>query len=109
MKLFKYSLFCLSAAVVSLICAAAEPDRIGDFALLDHQGKSHQLSWYGDHKAIVIFTQGNDSPVVQNSVRRLKKIRDEFESQSVAFFMLNTVTQDDRLSIAKDAQEFGYD
>ena len=108
MKLFKFSLFCLSA-LVALSSSAGGPARIGDFTLLDHQGKSHQLSWYGDRKAIVLFIHGNDSAVVQNSVPALRKIRDEFQAQDVVFFMLNPQLQDSRTSIAKEAEQLGYD
>ncbi len=109
MKRFKFSLFWLSllGVTVGSIGAAAAP--VGDFTLLDHRGKSHQLSWYGDQKAVVIFIQGNGSPAVRSSVPGLNKIRDEFESQGVAFFMLNPQLQDNRTSIAEEAQSFGYD
>ena len=64
MKLLNYSLLltllCL-ASIVSGPARAAEQGPIGDFTLLDHQGKSHQLSWYGDHKAFVIFAHANGS------------------------------------------------
>ena len=106
MKLVKFSLFCISASLFSSICSA-EP--VDDFTLLDHEGKSHQLSWYGDQQAIVIFVQGNDSPMVRNSVPRLKKIRDEFGSKDVTFFMLNPEMQDNRTSIAEEAEQLGYD
>ena len=108
MKLLKFSLFCISASV-ALISSAGGLPRIGDFTLLDHQGKSHQLSWYGDQKAIVLFIQGNDSAVVQNSVPALREIREGFQDQGVAFFMLNPQLQDNRTSIAQEAEKFGYD
>ncbi len=108
MKLFRFA-FCLAATVTSLLCSAAELAKVGDFALLDHQGKSHQLSWYGDQNAIVIFIQGNGCPNVRNAVPTLKQLRNEFQSQGVAFFMLNPQMGDDRESIAKEAEEFGYD
>jgi len=82
---------------------------IGDFALLDHRGKFHQLSWYGDNKAIVIFVQGNGCPIVRNGAPTLKAIRDEYESRGVAFFMLNPQPQDNRETIAREAEEFDYD
>jgi len=115
MKLSKFVLS-VCAAVASLACLAgplseivAEPVRVGDFALLDHQGKFHQLGYYGDQQAVVILVQGNGSSVVQRSVPRLQQIRDEFEAQGVAFFMLNPLMQDSRATIAKEAAEFGYD
>lgn len=109
MKLVKFALFCVAATLTSLLCSAAELTKVGDFALLDQQGKFHQLSWYGDQKAIVIFIQGNNCPFVRNGVAILKEIRDEFEHQGVTFFMLNPQMQDNRASIAQEAEEFGYD
>ncbi|MFP6654793.1 MAG: redoxin domain-containing protein, partial [Myxococcota bacterium] len=110
MKSLKLVLLCLAIALFGLPGSAAElATRVADFTLLDHQGKSHQLSWYGDHKAIVIFIQGNGCPIVRNGVPTLRAIRDEFASQGVAFFMLNPQMQDNRTSIAKEAEEFGYD
>tara|TARA_R110002072_G_scaffold170381_2_gene323884 strand:- start:879 stop:2672 length:1794 start_codon:yes stop_codon:yes gene_type:complete len=109
MRLFNYFFLFLACTLAGATSMAAETPKIGDFSLLDHQGKFHQLSWYGDQKAIVIFVQGNGCPIVRNGAPTLKAIRDEYESQGVAFFMLNPQTQDNRHSIAKEAEEFGYD
>jgi peroxiredoxin len=89
--------------------AGATPSKIGDFSLLDHTGKFHQLSWYSDQKAVVIFIQGNGCPIVRNGTPTFKAIRDEFADQEVMFFMLNPQPQDNRDSIAKEAAEFKYD
>ena len=88
---------------------AEAPRKVGDFKLLDHRGKSHQLSWYGDQKAVVIFVQGNGCPIVRNGAVTLKKLRDAYTDRGVVFFMLNPQMQDDRASIAEEAEEFGYD
>jgi len=88
---------------------AAQLAKIGDFALLDHQGKFHQLSWYNDQKAVVIFIQGNGCPITRNGALTLETIRDDFAGQGVNFFMLNPQPQDDRDSIADEAAEFNYD
>ncbi|MEH6571019.1 MAG: redoxin domain-containing protein [Halioglobus sp.] len=109
MNLLKSAILWLALSLVSTQLAATATQRIGDFSLLDHQGKHHQLSWYGDHKAIVIFIQGNGCPIVRNGAPTLAAIRDEYADQGVAFFMLNPQMQDDRDSIAREAQEFGYD
>ena len=46
-------------SVLAILCAvgahsasAATPQRVGDFALLDHKGYFHQLSYYDDQKAV---------------------------------------------------------
>ncbi len=111
MKMFKFAVFCVALSTglfTSLLCTAAGSTWVGDFALLDHQGKHHQLSWYGDQKAIVIVIQGNGDAAVRAAAPALNRLQEEFESQAVAFFMLNPRPQDSRESIAKEAAEFGY-
>ena len=109
MRSFKFAVLLLAGCLASVLCSAAQLKTIGDFSLLDHKGKFHQLSWYGDQKAIVIFIQGNGCPIVRNGAPALKAIRDEFAGQGVTFFMLNPQIQDTRQSIAKEAEEFAYD
>ena len=36
--------------------AAETAPRIGDFSLLDAEGYFHQMSWYDDHKALVLLS-----------------------------------------------------
>ena len=91
------------------IAGAASSTRVGDFALLDHEGRHHKLSWYGDHSAVVVFIQGNGCPIVRNSAPELKAIRDEYTKQGVMFFMLNPQIQDTRASVVAEASDFGYD
>ncbi|MBS01788.1 MAG: hypothetical protein CMQ24_03670 [Gammaproteobacteria bacterium] len=40
--------------------AASAGERIGDFALIDHRGQHHQLSYYSDQKAVVLAAHGID-------------------------------------------------
>ncbi len=108
MRLFRLTGLLLAAALLAGT-AHAETARISDFALLDHEGKFHQLSWYGDQKAVVVFVQGNGCPIGRNSLPTLKALRDEFAGQDVTFFGLNPQPQDNRESIAKEATEFGID
>lgn len=97
------------ACLLILQPLVAQAARISDFSLLDHRGKHHQLSWYGDQKAVVLFVQGNGCPIVRNGAPTLREIRREYESKGVVFFMLNPQPQDNRDSIAAEAAEFGYD
>jgi peroxiredoxin len=109
MKFSRITILCVIAAICASAGSAAEPTKVGDFALIDQHGKFHQLSWYGDQKAVVLFVQGNGCPIVRNGVHALKALRDEFESRGVVFFMLNPQIQDNRASIIKEASDFGYD
>lgn len=105
------SLYALALLVATLAptTANASSARVGDFTLLDHKGASHQLSWYSDQKAVVLFVQGNGCPIVRNGSHTLGALRDQFTDQGVTFLMLNPQPQDNRDSIAKEASEFGYD
>jgi peroxiredoxin len=113
MKTYSKALLLLTSVFTMLLLSvpghAAVGQRIGDFSLLDHQGKHHQLSWYSDQKAVVIFIQGNGCPIVRNGAPTLRAIRDDYNAAHVAFFMLNPQPQDNRHSIAQEATEYGYD
>ena len=100
-----------------LVCVIAVPhvwaiqvnDRVENFRLLDHQGESHELYYHSDAEAIVVMVQGNGCPIVRNAMPRFKELRDEYEKKGVVFFLLNSNLQDNRQTIAAEAQEFGYD
>jgi len=87
---------------------AAHAGQAGDFALLDAQGKFHQLSWYGDHKALVIVGHGNGDAALKAATPALATLQTKYKSdnaaESVAFFMLNARLADNRLSIAQDSK-----
>lgn len=83
------------------------PQPIDDFTLLDHHGKSHQLSYYDDAQAIVFMVHGNGCPIVRNSLSDFQSLQDIFEEKNIRFFMLNSNLQDTRDLIAKEANEWG--
>ncbi len=105
--------------IVSLLVAAVMAtsawglevnDRVENFRLLDHTGNSHELyPHYDNLDAIVFLVQGNGCPIVRNAAPRFAELRDEFADKNVKFFMLNTNLQDNRASISKEVEKFGYD
>jgi len=80
---------------------------IENFALLDHEGKHHELYYYSDMKAIVLISQGNGSPILRQSIPYIEELKREYESKGVKFFMINANPQDDRSAIMKEATEYG--
>ena len=85
---------------------------VQDFALLDHKGAFRHLYYYAKDpatKAIVLFVQGNDCPLVRKRIPHLKRLRDDYASKGVLFWMINANTQDGRDDVAKEAAEFGID
>jgi len=92
-----------------LLGAAPGPQRADDFTLLDHEGRSHRLSYYGDRKAVVLFVQGNGCPIARNAIPALAAVRKEFPARDVAIFGLNANLHDDRESVARETREYGID
>jgi len=78
---------------------------IPNFSLLDYRGKHHELR-RTDGKVAVLFFTGNGCPAARQSVQKLRSIRSKFGSQGVVFWMINSNPQDDRKSIAEEAEEF---
>ena len=83
--------------------------RNNDYALYDQNGDFHRLSYYNDHKAIVLFVQGNGCPIVRNALTDFHEIVSTYSEKGFVFFMLNSNLQDDREKIKKEALEFGFE
>jgi peroxiredoxin len=110
MKLPIYVLALLSLLLDSLPALALTPgDRVDNFQLLDQNGESHELYYLSDMAAVVVMVHGNGCPIVRNALPTLKEIRIKYESQGVAFLLLNANLQDNRESIHAEAAEFLVD
>lgn len=107
----------LAALAIPLALIAGSDDSeelrpIENFALLDHEGKFHELDYYSQMpgvRGVLIFIQGNGCPLVQKRIPELRRLRDEFQSRGVLFAMLNANLQDERSEIADEAKEFEID
>lgn len=89
--------------------AAAAPQHVDNFTLLDHNGKSHKLYYLSDRKAVVVMVQGNGCPITRSAWSALKEVRAQYAARGIEFLMLNSNLQDDRASVQAEAREFGYD
>lgn len=83
--------------------------RVDNFALIDQNGDFHNLYYYSDAPAIVLFIQGNACPIVRNALTDLKAVRDQFKEEGVVFFMLNSNLQDNREKIQEEAKAYDID
>ncbi|MGH1471803.1 MAG: redoxin domain-containing protein [Cellvibrionaceae bacterium] len=104
----------ISILFALLVCAlpsfAVQPgDKVDNFKLLDHEGRINELYYLSDAKAVVVMIHGNGCPIARNAVHGYKALRDKYKAQGVEFLMLNANLQDNRASIAKEAEEFGID
>lgn len=103
---FRYSLLLL---VLSFLPGLAG-DRIGNFALIDHEGKSHEADYYlklPEVKGLVIFIQGNGCPLVRKRVPELNRLSGIYQRRGVLFCMLNANRHDEREEIRREAEAFG--
>ena len=80
----------------SLVSAALANERIGDFALLDDQGKFHQLSYYGDYRAVAVLISGLSSEVDQEQLSAFAAAA-KAHSDNVVFWVLNPNPSTDRV------------
>jgi hypothetical protein len=103
-----WSLFAL-AAFTQPALALSPGQRVDNFRLLDHTGKSHELYYLSDMKAVVLMAQGNDCDAVRKSIPALKALRDQYRTQGVEFLLINSNLNQGRDSIAQEASQAGLD
>jgi peroxiredoxin/mono/diheme cytochrome c family protein len=89
--------------------ALAPGEVVDNFRLLDQNGKSHELYYSSDMKAIVLMVHGNGCPIVRQALPALREIREQYQAQGVEFMLLNSNLQDKRDAVAAEAKEFNVD
>jgi hypothetical protein len=101
------ALFTVAAAIS--FNAHAAPDRVGDFTLIDNNGKAHTLSKYAFNKAVVIIAQQSGCTNNQENIARYKQLRSNWDHRGVSFLMLNSSVKDDRDGIRAEEAVWFYD
>ncbi len=98
--------FVLTGAMSSVGHAA--PERVGDFALLDHNGDFHQISRYRHKDAVVVFSQANNCASSEAAIAQFRELRSQWQDKDVAFLMMNSAGEDLQ-SIRQAAESQGLD
>tara|TARA_R110002167_G_scaffold144413_3_gene334615 strand:+ start:25096 stop:26853 length:1758 start_codon:yes stop_codon:yes gene_type:complete len=85
-------------ALAALVCAALTTplhaaERVGDFSLLDQNGKFHHIAWYDDHKAIAFLVQVNGSAATRSAAAEYERLQAQFDAQGIEFMMINPLGQ----------------
>lgn len=98
--------------VVSLLlginsASAASSRDVGDFALLDHEGRFHQLSRYEDSAAVVIYVYGNKCSVSAEALPKLKLLQEKYSDRNIEFLMLDPFQEDSRQSVMLSLADSG--
>ena len=100
MKAFNIVLFWFLLLLSSAL-SADFGQNVKDFALLDHTGKFHQLSYYGDQRGVILYSHGVEYCGANSDIDRFEKIQSEYRDEHFTFFMINALSQDSRDSIAE--------
>ena len=103
----KFITLCMLSIVglFSSLAGYAKSTRAADFALLDQQGTYHQLSYYGDQEAVVLYIHGTQGGLVKQDLPALQRVQQQFAEDDVVFFMLNPALSDSRQSVAAHAEK----
>ncbi len=83
-------------------------ERVGDFALIDHNGAFHHMAWYDDQEAIVLLPQANGATDAE-ALAALRELRSRYEFQGVAFMLINPGLDTAREAVRAEAEQTGID
>ncbi|OFE11237.1 hypothetical protein PHACT_15485 [Pseudohongiella acticola] len=101
------ALTALSLAVGAGTSQAAD-ERVGDFALLDHEGYFHHMAWYDNNKAVVFLVQGNGAAETRDALSAYSELQARYADQGLKFMMINPLGED-RAAVAADVAAMGVD
>jgi peroxiredoxin len=105
----KFSMLAMISVTAAFSFNAQAADRVGDFTLIDNNGKAHQLSKYAYNKALVIVSQATGCAANQENIARYKQLRTNWDHQGVSFVMLNSDVRDERAGIRAEEAVWRYD
>jgi hypothetical protein len=88
----------LTLLLAGAASAAVPNEHVDNFALLDQQGRFHELYYLSDMKAVVLMAHDNECATVPASVTALEQVKAQYASRGVEFLMLNV--DDTRESVA---------
>jgi len=98
----------LSAIALAIAAGSsyAADERVGDFALLDHEGYFHHMAWYDNNKAVAFLVQGNGAAETRAALAQFEQLKARYESQGIVFFLLNPMGED-RSAVAAEVARLG--
>ena len=101
MKALSRVIFGFLLLLSSVVLSSPSPV-IKDFALIDHLGKFHQLSYYGDQKAVVLYSHSLKFSESKRDIELLARLQSEYANEQVVFMMINAIGDESRDAIAGD-------
>jgi hypothetical protein len=77
--------------------------RVDNFRLLDQEGRSHELYYLSDMKAVVVMTHQLGCAAAERAIASLNSLRDRYPASGVAVFMLNSNAGDARDPVRQES------
>lgn len=91
---------------VAELADSPQPAVAQNFRLIDHLGRSRELYYHTNRGIVLIFT-GNGCLKAQEMVATIKSLRDQFGSQGILFWMIDSNSEDNRSNIVAEANALG--
>ena len=89
-----------------MLASGAEPARVGDFSLLDAHGYFHSMSWYDDHRALVLLSHSSTDASMSRAIAKLESLADS-AADEFEFFLIDSEGKHNREAIAVAMAERG--
>jgi len=83
--------------------------KVENFLLLDHEGKSRELYRQTGARAVVLIFTTTGCPIIEKSTPTIKALRDEFASNGVVFWLVDSNTEDDAKTVSEETRNFEID
>ena len=99
-------LLTLALAGAGVAGAAAWPDEVPDFSLLDIRGRHYELHRSASRAVVLFFTE-NGCPIARQALHKLHDLREAFPENEIAIWAVDANPGDDRESILKEAMSIG--
>lgn len=91
--------------IASAAGAVAPGQSVDNFALLDQNGKYHDLYYLSDAKAVVVMAHDNDCAAVRDALPGLEQAKASYGARGVEFLLINP--DDSRQAVAERAKSAG--
>ena len=92
-----FRIFTIIAILSSSVLADDKLRGIGDFALLDQNGKQHQLRKYAAKKAAIFLSISEKCSESREILDKYTSLSQSFQSSSIVFFVIDSTYRDTRL------------
>lgn len=87
--------------VLSGLSHGSDFDRVGNFALIDHEGVFHELRKYGDSKAVVIIATSPDCDKNLNQLPKYQLLKTMWERRGISFVALDSSPKTERERVSQ--------